>query len=265
MDNRTLNPKTVWSEFIEKLRTDTLTESDCMPIDGHYHGLYVLRPEFSESRKALYSMPIPEWEYGEDRLIFFVQEPPHFPRPLRFDFVFESGHWFIKWVEGMTLPIKKIDELPFNDFPELDQFLLGMAHADIYYTQRAITFVRIKEDESLPAALSFFEDNLGSNSGAWLPYFKESKSLVLLLAWIERRLNHETVSIERFSERDCIVRYHNHIWFRHYQISTHMREIITKEDHRLLFEHVWKTRAAQGGWTTKFEYVGHDTIVHLTQ
>ena len=260
-----MNPVTVWEEFVHKLRNDTLSEVDCRPIEGQYHGLYVLRPEFEEAKKSLFDMPTPPWEWGEDRLIFNVVNPPAITRNTRFDFIVDDERWRIYWVEQMTLPIKKVAPLPFDDFPALDTIAEGFALADVYYTQKALMFVRLKKSEGIDAALSFFEDNVGSNSGAWLPYFREPKALVVALCWVETRLNHERVSIESFSDTECIVRYHGHVWFRHYKASTHMRTIISEDDHRRLFEHVWRHRASQGRWTTRFEYEGEDTSVILTK
>ena len=78
-----MKPETVWRQFTAKLRDNSLSEKDCRPIDGYCHGLYILRPEATAARRAIEKMPTPRWEYGEDRLMFFVHDKEAIPLELR--------------------------------------------------------------------------------------------------------------------------------------------------------------------------------------
>ena len=96
------------------------------------------------------------------------------------------------------------------------------------------------------------------------PYFIPRKAFVVLIAWHEHRLGGEKVSIEEFTDSRCVLRFSDHIWFRLYDITGHLRNIVPREEYREIFENIWEDRAEKNEWQISFEYEGYDTTLTMT-
>ena len=79
-----MDPGRIWQEFTEKLRAGDLSEQHCWLVDGMCLGLFVTEPSQSEFRDWILKQPTPEWDEGEDKLLFFADRGK--PSEVRFDF-----------------------------------------------------------------------------------------------------------------------------------------------------------------------------------
>lgn len=259
-----MEPLQVWNEFTQKLRDGLLTQEDCKPINGFCFGFFITRSDQEEFRKSILSSGPPTYEYGEEKLIFKINQGK--PSEVRFDFVIENSRWYLYIVDACTIPIKAIDELPFTDFPAFDSWKEAFLRAERIITSKVHVYLAYTKEKGKEAALSELKDGFGFrvNASAWMPYFSPPKAFVVLIAWVESRLNGEKVAIEKFSDTHCIIHFRDHIWFKVYDIATHLRARITRDDYRELFENAWRDRAKQNEWNVKFQYDGYDTRIILT-
>ncbi|MDR0288151.1 MAG: hypothetical protein LBI03_10680, partial [Clostridiales bacterium] len=61
----------------------------------------------------------PIFEQGEDKYIFHI--PLDNGWEVRLDFIFDDNTYKLAYLDSYTLPLKKIDNLPFNDYVPLPE------------------------------------------------------------------------------------------------------------------------------------------------
>jgi hypothetical protein len=258
-----MEPTGVWKQFTEKLRSGEFGQDDCKSINGFAFGLFLTEPAHSAFRESIISAAAPTWEWGENKLIVRINEGS--PAEVRFDFVEDNGKWLLYMVDAVTIPIRAIHDLPFDEFPPFDPATEAFLRAENLISFQVHVYQRIAQEKGKEEALSWLRDGRGKRvaASAWMPYFSAPKAFTVFIAWYERRLMGEEVSISEFSDERCVLRFHNHLWFKLYNTATHLRRQIAPEDYRELFESVWQDRAKESGWQASFEYAGHDTKVTL--
>jgi hypothetical protein len=112
-------------------------------------------------------------------------------------------------------------------------------------------------------ALSWFKDGAGEFlcAKSWVPYYKDPKAFIAFSAWIENRINKENISINEFPDSKCQLRFIGHLWFKVYNIASHIKTQISFDEYKMLFEYIWQDRATNAGWDISFQYIGEDTIL----
>jgi hypothetical protein len=55
------------------------------------------------------------------------------------------------------------------------------------------------------------------------------------------------------------------MYFLLYQHTSHLKQQISFEDYRLIFETVWQDRATQAGWNLEIRYAEDECVFHFTK
>jgi hypothetical protein len=65
------------------------------------------------------------------------------------------------------------------------------------------------------------------------------------------------VVLEKLEDNEASVRIKTH-YFRLYQVTAHLRQWISFEDYKRLFETIWQDCARAAGWKLRIEYIDKD-------
>jgi len=260
-------PEHVWTGFTRKLASGEFGEQDCEPISGTCFGMFITEERHADWRRQICETPPPPYEFGEDKLIFFMDEGT--PQEVRFDFVQRGDRWLLYFVDGVTIPIRSIDHLPFSDFPDprTGESATHFGLMEEHISFRLKVYQRVKEKEGKTEALSWLADGLGRRVGAaaWFPYFSPRKAFIVSTAWSERRMYRQHVVIEEFGDDRCVLLFRDHVWFKMYAAAAQIHARFDQEEYREIFEHIWRDRANHSGWDASFSYDGAETRVIFTQ
>jgi hypothetical protein len=248
----------IWREFIEKLSLDSLKDSD---FSDEMRPFFVsfLCGEAAYDRRKKFINSSAKMIDGEFRKSIILSCPDD---EYRFDFEIIKDKWKLCFIEGITLPLSNISCFPYDSFiqlPEKESWI----KAERNISKIVYLFCKLRKLFNTDEALLWFNDGAGEFlcSRAWVPFYNDSKSFVLYSGWIENRINGEDVSIEIFSDEKCVMRFRNHLWFKVYHGSSHIKNQLSFDNYRKLFESIWQDRAINSGWHIVFDYNDDDTIL----
>ena len=98
----------------------------------------------------------------------------------------------------------------------------------------------------------------------WVPFVPVSRAFVLYLCWEQANLRGSGVTLRRLDDHEAVVTLEPH-YLKFYAQTEQMREQISAEDYRRLFETIWRDRAEKGGWELQINYKGTACVFHLTR
>ena len=256
-----MNVQTIWNEFIEKLRSDSLTDND-FTDDVRLFLSSFLTGTSSQIRREKFIHSPANLIDGEYKKIAILSCPDG---EYRFDFISENSKWRLCFIEGITLPLENINNFPYNLFaplPEKESWI--RVERDISKTVHF--FCKLRDIFGFDEALLWFNDGASEFlcAKSWVPFYRESKAFILFCGWIESRINGENVSIDMLSDTKYVIRFINHLWFKIYHVASHIKVQLTLDEYKALFEHIWSDRATHAGWNIHFEYDENDTILTFT-
>jgi hypothetical protein len=72
------------------------------------------------------------------------------------------------------------------------------------------------------------------------------------------------VTLEKLTDNEALVRLKS-IYFLLYKQISHLRDQISPDDYRRLFETIWQDRAEQADWHLTITYSGEECIFHFSR
>ena len=251
----------IWNEFKIKLKNDSLVPDD-FGEELREIEFSVLSGEKAKSlREALLNAENVRFYKSEQekKHIVFVDVGAGF----RIDFIINENKWQILFIEGITIPIDKIDCLPYNDFPPIKDHAENWIREEARITGLVRNYNFIKDNFGIAKALEYCHDGAGKFIAAksWIPFFSDKKAFIVFISWWDNRIYGENVSIEKFSDDECIIKYIEPIWFRMYDVCGHLKFQIPFDEYKRLFEHIWQDRAKCSGWDISFIYENNSLIL----
>ena len=245
---------TIWSEFTEKLRSDSLDENDFADDMKPF-----LSGDAAKSRCEKFMNSPARMIDGEYKKIVILSCPDD---EYRFDFLVNNGKWQLCFIEGITLPVSDINSFPYNSFsalPEKEAWI----NAERNISKIVYFFCKLKDAFGFDEALPWFNDGAGEFlcAKSWVPFYEGARAFIMYCCWIENRINGENVSIDIFSDVKCVICFTDHLWFKVYHAAGHIKTQLPLEEYKCLFEHIWRDRAVNSGWNVDFEYDGNDTVL----
>lgn len=241
----------IWNEFQNKLKDDTLTESD-FTVEMCAFLQPLLCGESSASRRKKF-LDAPYDVYENTRGISVVLHC--LDDDYRFDFSSDGFSWRLAFVECITLPVLGMETVPYSKFIPLEKKEVFIRR-EKEISQFIHFYLKFKELVGKEEALAMFCDGRGEYicARSWVPFYSDGLSYIAYSAWYESRINGETVVIQEFQENKCVVVIYNHIWRNVYFMARHLNPIIEYTEYMELFESVWRDRAQNAGWTINFVY-----------
>jgi len=249
----------IWNEFKIKLHDDNFISDDfndevCQSLMSLLSG-----EDRKPFRERILNANV-RFCIGEQKYIVFFN---HDDDLYRLDFVGNAGDWKLLFIECITIPIEKIESLPFDNFLPLKEIDENWIREERRISTMIHWYNFTKNVFGIEKALEHFRIGAGEflAARAWVPYFSDKKAFIVYISWYESRVNGEKVSIEKFSDDECIIKYNEPIWFRMYNVATHLKFQIPFEEYKNLYEFIWQDRAKCSGWKIEINYENNSTIL----
>lgn len=244
-------------EFVASLRAGRVTADAIRPIDEVTRQTWV---QFLQTMRA--GATWEEWERQPE--VHRVGPLVHFLLPLTFDgrttdfcftFVREQEGWFFRHAESIVIRLDRLASPPTSTFPDLADDTKAWMRQENYWSQMVNLFRTIEAGPGRKAAFDMFLDGRGYllQATSWVPFVEPSRAFILYACWEQSRLQGNSVTLERLSEHGAVVRL-DPIFFRLYEETGHLRNLISRDDFRRIFETIWEDRASAAGWSVTFSY-----------
>jgi hypothetical protein len=248
----------IWDEFVAALKKGEVTADRIRP---YYPELAKPLLGYLEEMRKKASWE--EWRVPEET--HRVGNRTHFLIPLTFDksratycftFISEGGRWYFQHLEAITIRLDKVGSLPTSTFPDVDEETKAHIREEVRWSREIRLFNLLAQEKGKDLAFDFFKEGNGYLLAArtWVPFVEPWKAFVLYLCWEQANLRGNEVVLEKLEDDEAFVRMKTH-YFRLYQVTAHLRQWISFEDYKRLFETIWQDCARAAGWTLKIEYV----------
>jgi hypothetical protein len=248
----------IWDEFVTALKKGEMTSDRLKP---YYEPLREpLMGYLKEMRdKAFWE----EWQAPEET--HRVGNRVHFLIPLTFDdnratycftFITDEERWYFQHLEAITLRLDKVGGLPTSTFPDVDEDTKAHIREEVRWSREILLFNLLAQEKGKDFAFDFFKEGNGYFLAArtWVPFMEPRKAFILYLCWEQANLRGNDVVLEKLEDEEALVRMKTH-YFRLYQVTAHLRQWISFEDYRRLFETIWQDCARAAGWNLRIEYL----------
>jgi hypothetical protein len=255
------DPAGVWDEFVAALKKGEVTAER-------------IRPYYPDLEKPLLGYLVEmrekasweEWSIPEETRR--VGNRVHVLIPLTFDnsratycftFIVEGGKWYFQHLEAITIRLDKIGPLPASTFPDVDEEIKAHIREEIRWSREIRLFYLLAQEKGKDFAFDFFKEGNGYFLAArtWVPFVEPRKAFILYMCWEQANLRGNEVVLEKFDDDEALVRMKTH-YFRLYQVTAHLRQWISFEDYKRLFETIWQDCARAAGWKLRIEYIDKD-------
>ncbi len=256
----------VWEEFVESLRKDELTPDKIRPYDDR------LKETLMEYLKMIRENAL--WEKFEAAPeIHRVGDQVHYLFGLTseqgemtwcFTFLIEEGNWYFQHLENISIRLDKISSFPTSTFPDLPQETKAWMREEILWSDRVRLFNLLAKEKGKDFAFNWFRDGRGYFLAAksWVPFVPKHKAFILYLCWEQAKLRGNSVTLEKISDHEATVKL-NLVYFKLYKTTAHLKQQISFEDYRRIFETIWQDRASKAGWKVQIRYEGEESIFHF--
>ena len=250
----------VWNDFSRAFRDGRITAERIRPYSEE------MREPFLRFIATIRAQAKPEdWEKRPE--IHRVGDQIHFLIPLTtegdnkttycFTVVTEGETWFLQHMETIFIRLDQIGPLPVSRFPDVTNDQKNWMREEIAMTERVRLFNLLAKEKGKPFAFQWFKDGAGYLLAArtWVPFVPAMRAFILYACWEQSNLRGRPVTLTSLDDRQAVVDLDAGEW-RLYEQTGHLRQMISREDYRTLYETVWQDRAAAAGWDLRIEYIG---------
>ena len=264
----------IWKEFVSDLRAGKMENPERYRLlnsawtDSFVGWMKSLRegvdwektkatPEiFRVGDEIKYVMPV--WQKAEDGL----REHTYC-----FTLILENGRWYYCHLEGITLRLDKVKNLPASEFPDVPEERKAWIRNEGETSDAIRLFNFLAKEKGKDFAYDWFKDGPGYvvAATAWVPFFPKERALVLYMCWNLANLRRENITLEKLDDKEALVRWTHPLFFEIYKRSSHLKTWISAEDYRRLFETIWQSRAAAAGWNLAISEEGGATVMRFTR
>lgn len=204
----------------------------------------------------------PEWERQPEihrvgPLIHFVLQLTQRGRTGTFSFTFvqDGGDWFLQHFESIVVRLDQAGAPPVSVFPDLPEDQKAWMRQENDWSRMVVLFRQMRTAAGAKAAFDMFRDGQGYlvQAKTWVPFLPPARAFILYACWEQSRLQGNGVTLERIDDHEAVVSIDS-IYWRLYRETSHLRELVSEDDYRRIFETVWRDRAAAAGWNVAFDY-----------
>jgi hypothetical protein len=262
------NELKIWKEFVTALMNNQMT-------------LDRIRPKEETWKKTILgwlnmvkeNVPTKELEVEPD--FRRVNNKVHFILPLTyedrkvnfcFSFLTEGDDWYFHALETIFIRLDKISSLPTSKFPDTTEEKKAVDREEWRVSKQVRLFNFLAEEKGRDFAFNWLKDGPGyfSASQVRVPFVEPSKAFILYLCWEQANLRGNNVTLEKLNDNEALVRMEL-IYFGLYKAAAHLRERISYDDYRQIFETIWQDRAEKAGWKLKITYEEEKCLFHFTK
>lgn len=257
-----------WAEFVRVLESGPYPAQDIRPYE---ESLREPMAGFLGQMRAK-----ADWrEWHKAPRVFRTGEQAHFIIPLTFDgqrarysfsFTREGDRWRFQHLEAITLPFDQLGELPLSKFPDLPESDKARIREELEVSLDVRMFNTLAASGDTAAALDWFKDGHGYAlaARAWIPFVPASEAVILYACWEQANLRGNKVMLERLDPDTAVVRI-GVGYFQLYRNAAHLRQQISPEHYRELYETRWQNRAMAAGWDLDLSCVADECTFRFTR
>ena len=256
----------VWDEFVAVLKAGQLTQDRIRPYEG------VSKETLIGWLKTL----------SEEVPIEQLQTPPEMHRvgdqlhclttlggvTFCLTFLLDGTRWYFRHIETIVIRLDRIDSLPATQFPDISEEQKAWIREELYWSQVVLFYGIFAGESGREEALSRFKDGAGyfMAAKAWVPFVPPQRAFVLYMCWEQANLRGNKVTLERLDDAEATVRFPRLQYFELYERASHLRQQISFEDYRRIFETIWQDRANNAGWNLQISTEPNgECVFHLTR
>lgn len=258
----------VWSEFVGLLRAGDFPREKIAPYSEDLRA-----PLLGFLSTMAHQADWDEWSREPE--VVRVGDQLHFLLPLTFggqaatycfSFVTRDGTWLFQHLETITLRLDRLGPLPASTFPDLPEKDKAWMREELQVSRDVWLLNTLAAEKGREAALEWFRDGAGYAlaARAWVPFASPARAFVLYLCWEQANLEGNDVVLERLDDTQAVVRLRP-TYFKLYEAAAHLKQQITPEDYRALFEFRWQDRARNGGWGLRISYEGDECVFRFSR
>lgn len=239
-----------WREFVGDLRRDQLSEDLLRPLYTTKTIMHQLLETMRAKADWREFEAVPEVHRRQDTVCYIL--------PLTFDgekkmfsftFLMSQGAWYLQHFESILLRLDKLGSPPISVFPDAPESQKQWMREENAVSEQVRLFNSLLQERGRQQALDWFRDGRGYAISAttWVPLVPAEKAFILYLCWEQMRLHGSKVTLQHLEDTRAVVLLEP-IFLKLYAQTTHLRQQISKEDFRAIFNTIWQDRAAAAGW-----------------
>jgi len=257
---------TIWKEFVTLLKKGDITQDKIRPYDE------LFREPLLEFLQIIKEHAI--WEdFEAEPEIHRVSNQVHYLIPLTlngqkgtycFTLLVKGEEWYFQHIEAITIRLDKISSFPTSTFPDLPEKQKAYIREEIRASERVRLFNLLVREKGKDFAFNWFRDGAGYFLAAkvWVPFVPPSKAFILYLCWEQANLRGNNVILEKLDDNEAIVRMKLK-YLELYKEAAHLKQQISFEDYRQIFETIWQDRASKAGWNLQIAYEQGECLFHF--
>ena len=258
-----MNELDIWKAFVAWLKMGLQDESRLSP---YYEPLREPLWKFLRSLREQ-ALPgelesEPEWRRVDDQVHYLLPLTLNGERETYcFTFRLSDGEWAFQHIESIVIRLDQIDALPCAQFPDLPEAKKAWIRAEWEVSQQVRWFNFLAAEKGRQAAFDWFKDGAGYALAArtWVPFVSPRRALILYLCWEQANLRGGRVVLHQLDDREARVELEP-LYFKLYSQAGHLRQQISLEDYRHIYEVTWSDRAAAAGWQLEISEDKEDTL-----
>jgi len=183
-----------------------------------------------------------------------------------FTLLLDGERWYFQHFEKIFIRLDEVGEPPISEFPDLADDRKAWMRDEWQTTKDVRLFSYLAREKGSDFAFNWFRDGRGYALGAqvWVPFVEPGRAFILYLCWDLSNLRNERLVLETLSDEEARVRFTPRA-FALYNRTGHLKQQISFEDYRRLFEVIWQDRAHHGGWNLTISYEGDECLLHFTK
>lgn len=255
----------IWREFVSLLKSGRFSVDRIRPMAGLAGFESTLMGFLNQMKQGAHWE---EWEVEPE--IQKVGVKTNFIIPLSFEngdrtsycftFIEDSGSWYFHHLEAIFIRLDKTPPPPTSNFPDTTEAQKAWDREENYWS-KIVQWYNILAKEK---GKTFFLDLLKDGNGFFVwatsraPFLPPHKAFIIFLCWEQARLRGHNVqgdwvTLEKLTDEEAVIRILP-IYFMLYRAAGHLKEQISFEDYKNIFETIWQDRARAAGWTLAIEY-----------
>lgn len=264
---RAQEPGEIWNDFLDKLRNKRISVEMIDPMEELGDAFKPVLLSFLDSLRVQASeidwTRNPEIIVQGDKILFIT------PWTTRFDtvtycltFKTVDSKWYFEHIESIFIRLDKYEPLPRSNFPDIDESQKAWMREENFWSYIIINFyLPVSQKNGQTYALDLLKDGGGYNvaAKAWVPFLPDHKAFILYLCWEQSRLRGNNVTLKRLDDNKSEIIIESQ-YLALYNNSAHMRNIISIEEYKTIFETIWRDRIKYSGWNMTIDYINDYTV-----
>jgi hypothetical protein len=263
----------IWKEFVTAWMNDEITSERIRPFASTPKETVMGWLNSIKEKASLKELEAePEYFRVDDKVHFIIQMT-YGARKVDYCFTFltEGDKWYFHLLEAIFIRLDKTPAPPTSEFPDIEEDKKAWDREEWRVSKQVRLFNFLSEEKGKDFAFDWLCDGRGYfvASKARVPFVTPKKAFILYLCWEQANLRGNNVTLEKLNDDEAFVRMEL-IYFALYKMASHLKEQISYEDYRRIFETIWQDRAEKAGWKLEITYEeesyrGEKCLLHFTK